>query len=356
MSNMQAKWDKIYASRTVEESGYAGILDEVQHLLPATGRALDLACGTGAASIFLARRGLQVQAWDISEIAMRKLHEFAARDGLAIDARAVDITSTPIPENSFDVVFVSRFLERGICQALSRSLRPGGLLVYQTFNIDTVPGGHQMNPGFCLARGELLSLFRDLRPVLYREEAQIGDWSRGLRNEAWLVAERARPMPGFLRDWLDSVSHQAGGLSAAIMKHRDRLLALPDPIEPLLEQDAQGMSAALGPVAHSAQCLVYAEESGGRWRVIVVPKKGRTVLPSDLIEAEALHIGKVVDAVCETLRAVQPAVACRCWTPHPDDCTSRRVRVQIEPDSAALLTLRPTWPAIAQFLQQAIGS
>src|SRR5882724_1266274 len=46
------------------------VLVENVHLLPTHGRALDVACGLGAGSIFLARHGLKVVAWDISPVAI----------------------------------------------------------------------------------------------------------------------------------------------------------------------------------------------------------------------------------------------------------------------------------------------
>lgn len=357
MPSVREKWDSIYAARTVEEGGHAGVLDQAQHLLPSAGQALDLACGTGAASIFLARRGLAVQAWDISEIAVRKLRDFAAKSGLAIEARTVDITAAAIPEDAFDVVFVSRFLERGICQALARALRPGGLLVYQTFSIESLPGPNRMNPGYSLVRGELLDLFHDLRPLLYREDALVGDLNRGVRNEAMLVAERARPTAYFVRDWIRCVTNgsERDGLSAAIAQHRARLAALPDPLQLLLASGATAIEAAFGSVAENPDCLVFVDKSLPHWRVTVVPK-APAVIPTDLAESEAAGLGRVVDAVCESLRAATGAQQCRCWIAHPMDCSTRRMRVLIEPDTDPAHDLRQTWPVVVANIQRAIAA
>jgi SAM-dependent methyltransferase len=191
MHALQRKWDGIYESRDVEHDSHPAILDEAEHLLPARGRAFDLACGAGGGSVFLARRGLEVRAWDLSGVAVRKLQDFAAREGLSISAHAVDVTATPLPESAFDVVLVSRFLERGLCADLARSLRPGGVLLYQTFGIEAAAGEKRMNPAYCLQRGELLRLFAGLQPLMYREEGLAGDCTRGLRGEVRLVAQRA---------------------------------------------------------------------------------------------------------------------------------------------------------------------
>lgn len=353
--NIQEKWDKIYAPMSVEEGRYPAILDEARHLLPTSGRALDLACGAGAASIFLARHGFTVSAWDVSAVAVRKIDDFAKRTGLKIDAETVDVRAAVIPENAFDVVVVSRFLERDICQALARSLRPGGILLYQTFSVEFVPGGHRMNPAFCLVRGELLELFKGLRPLLYREDALIGDVSRGVRNEAHLVAEQPKPTPNFLSDWIQRVTDERGSLSAVIAHYRGHLASLPDPLGPLLERGPDAISQALGTVAEKSDYLVFAEQSSSSARVLVVPK-ALAVMPTDLAEAEVARLNRVVTAVCDALCSVTSASHCRCRIPHPSDCATKRMRVEIEPDSMTVDELRQAWPIVVESIQRAIES
>jgi tellurite methyltransferase len=46
------------------------------------------------------------------------------------------------------------------------------------------------NPAFRLEANELLNLFTPLRVLFYREEDQVGERSRGLRNEAMLVGQK----------------------------------------------------------------------------------------------------------------------------------------------------------------------
>lgn len=353
--NIQEKWDKIYAPMSVEEGRYPAILDEARHLLPTSGRALDLACGAGAASIFLARHGFTVSAWDVSAVAVRKIDDFAKRTGLKIDAETVDVTAAVIPENAFDVVVVSRFLERDICQALARSLRPGGILLYQTFSVEFVPGGHRMNPAFCLVRGELLELFKGLRPLLYREDAQVGDVSRGVRNEAHLVAEQPKPTPNFLSDWIQRVTGEHGGLSSIIAQYRGQLAALPDPMGPLLESGPNAIAQALGAVAESSDYLIFAEQRSSSARLVVVPK-ALAIMPTDLAESEVARLGHVVDTVCGALRAGSSAGKCRCWIPHPMDCVAKRMRVEIEPEGMSVHELQQAWPIVVENIQRAIAS
>ncbi|VAW97341.1 Methyltransferase type 12 [hydrothermal vent metagenome] len=183
---LATKWDDRY--RTTGQPGAARVLAENSHLLPASGEALDLACGLGGNALLLAQAGLRTQAWDISPLALERLNAAAA--GLPLRTKVCDVLAAPPAPLSFDIIVVSRFLARDLCPALMIALRPGGLLFYQTFTRDKgVPGGPS-NPDFLLAKNELLQLFTGLHLRVYREEGCIGDTQQGLRNEALLVAQK----------------------------------------------------------------------------------------------------------------------------------------------------------------------
>jgi len=184
--SLAAKWDARYREAGTAEA--TRVLAENRHLLPAAGEALDLACGLGGNALLLARHGLRTTAWDLSPVAIDHLRREAA--GLPLRAEVRDVVAVPPAPGSFDVIVVSRFLERDLCPALMAALRPGGLLFYQTFTRDKAGPGGPTNLDFLLAENELLRLFADLRLRVYREEGSIGDIGQGLRNEALLVAQK----------------------------------------------------------------------------------------------------------------------------------------------------------------------
>lgn len=182
------KWDSHYRSRAEPGSATQVLLD-FQHLLPEEGIALDLACGLGANSLFLADRGLEVHAWDSSAVAIEKLGQFAGHTAALIHTDTRDVSAHPPEENGFDVIVVSRFLDRSICPAIVRALKPRGLLYYQTFTLNKVDRSGPDNPSYLLAENELLRLFSALSVRAYREDARSGNVD--LKNQAYLVAERS---------------------------------------------------------------------------------------------------------------------------------------------------------------------
>ncbi len=158
--------------------------------LYAPGRALDLACGRGRNSVYLARESFQVAAWDRDAEALEELRSTAESLGLAtVMTRLVDLEQAPdIPSASFDLIVVFYYLQRDLAPQIARALKPGGVLVYETFLIDNhTRFNHPRRREFCLNHNELLSLFGDLRVLAYREGAQVPD--RGPFTAA-LVAQR----------------------------------------------------------------------------------------------------------------------------------------------------------------------
>ena len=184
------KWDQIYRNRPETCPLAAQVLAENLHLLPKTGTALDAACGPGANAIVLARQGLETHAWDISEEALLHLGKSIANENLNLITAQRDIVSQPPAAETFDVIVVSRFLDRSIIRHLINALRRDGLIYYQTYIKDQRDAIGPNNPAYRLDVNELLRLFSALRLIFYREEGMIGDLSTGFRNEAMLIARK----------------------------------------------------------------------------------------------------------------------------------------------------------------------
>lgn len=141
------------------------------HLLPRAGDALDVACGRGRNALWLAARGLKTLAVDLDADAVRAVNEQAERRDLPLRAERVDIEDGRIPFEpaAYDVIVVVHYLHRPLFPALLDALRPGGLLVYETFTRAQAARGKPTNPAFLLEPGELLDLVRPLDVLAHRE-------------------------------------------------------------------------------------------------------------------------------------------------------------------------------------------
>lgn len=97
-------------------------------------RVLDIACGKGTSSIFLAQKyGCRVEGLDISEELIKEARDFAKQKGISdtVNFRVGDALDLPYPENEFDVVVSQAVLilvsdKRKAVQEAKRVLKPNG--------------------------------------------------------------------------------------------------------------------------------------------------------------------------------------------------------------------------------------
>ncbi len=124
---------------------------------------LDVACGRGRHALATAGLGLSCLAVDRDRDALRTLAAAAPARVCAVRADLEEGPGVPWREVAFGAVLVFRYLWRPRAAALARALRPGGLLVYETFTEAqrALPHGPR-NPDFLLRPGELPSLFPGL--------------------------------------------------------------------------------------------------------------------------------------------------------------------------------------------------
>src|SRR5690242_12817370 len=127
------------------------------HLLPRGGLTLDLACGRGRHAYWLASHGWPVIALDRDREAIDYLQGEASARHLAILAAVRDLESGPLSLGTglFDAIVVVHYLHRPLFPALLEALRPGGVLVYETFTRTQASRGKPRNPDFLLMDGEL---------------------------------------------------------------------------------------------------------------------------------------------------------------------------------------------------------
>lgn len=171
--NDQQKWDARY-QKDLGGTEPSPVLMKYWGLA-SVGNALDIACGNGRNSIFLAQKGFFVDAVDISTVATKQL----AGKNPNINVICTDLDTWNISPNRYDLVVNIRFLDRRLFPMILDGLKPGGVLIFESF-LDGV------KDAYCLKQNELLRSFLSFR-VVYYEEKKI-DPSEKFDQIASLVA------------------------------------------------------------------------------------------------------------------------------------------------------------------------
>lgn len=187
-------WDERYRGEEgAPERGPASFLMAHRGLLPPRGAALDVAMGTGRNALYLASLGFDVTGIDVSAVAVQRCREEAERRRLAIEAVRADLESYELPRAAYDVVTDFYYLQRDLAPRLVAALRPGGVLVFESFTTEQRRfGWGPQNDEFLLRPGELRFLFRSLEVLVYREEVVERESERGAKAVAGLVARKPK--------------------------------------------------------------------------------------------------------------------------------------------------------------------
>lgn len=174
------RWDTHYA-----EGGLASVGDPIvptvfaafEDLFPTKGRALEIACGCGRATLWLASRGMHVDAIDVSPTAIQLARELLSRSGYGERVRfKVFDVDNGLPEGPLvELLLCHNFRDARLDQPMMDRLAPGGLLAIATLSeVDAGPGP------FRARRGELRQAFGRLELLVEGERD----------GRAWLVGRR----------------------------------------------------------------------------------------------------------------------------------------------------------------------
>jgi SAM-dependent methyltransferase len=142
------------------------------------GPVLDLACGRGRHCIAVAELGAHAIGVDRNPAYLAELRTAACERELRIDAiraNLEDPPEIPLALGCCGAILVFRFLFRPLAPRIEEALRPGGLLLYETFTSHQRElGTGPRNPAFLLAEGELPDLFPGLDVLAYWEGVTEG--------------------------------------------------------------------------------------------------------------------------------------------------------------------------------------
>ena len=136
--------------------------------------ALDVACGEGRNSVYLAQHGFRVVGLDISDVGLAKGQDRAQAKGVDVDFRRVDLDDYLIG-GTFDLVLNFNFLLRKLIPSEVAVLKPGGLLFFDTIMASEQPL-QPHNPDYLLQPGELHKIFEAFDgDILFSEEVCGGE-------------------------------------------------------------------------------------------------------------------------------------------------------------------------------------
>lgn len=131
--------------------------------IAAGGKVLDLACGSGRHTVWLAKQGFQVDAIDRHSEALASIPSMENIQCILADIE--DGTWPETPER-YDGIVVTRYLYRPILTTLASMLKPGGVLIYETFMVGSERYGKPSNLDFLLHENELYDVYSPLLEIV----------------------------------------------------------------------------------------------------------------------------------------------------------------------------------------------
>jgi 2-polyprenyl-3-methyl-5-hydroxy-6-metoxy-1,4-benzoquinol methylase len=177
------RWNEKYQNNPMPDEPIKLVSD---YASLATGRqALDLACGMGRNSKYLASLGFDVDALDISSVAIEQLQNIPN-----INAVEVDFDTYTLPKEKYDLIVCTYFLERRLFPQMIDALKPNGIILLETFLHHPDNERITSNPAFLLNKGELEATFDDRCELLHILEFCDEDYLGYKRMKTSMVARK----------------------------------------------------------------------------------------------------------------------------------------------------------------------
>lgn len=172
----RARWDAAHAERGAAPTpALPAVFGDYEELFPRTGSALEIACGAGAAAVWLAQRGLDVHGVDVSDVAIEQARTLAERVGVTAYFKTVDLDDGLPAGQPVNLLLCNKFRDSRLDGQIVERLAPGGLLAICVLSeVGATPGRFRAAPG------ELRTAFAALDEIAAGE----GD------GQAWLLAAR----------------------------------------------------------------------------------------------------------------------------------------------------------------------
>ncbi len=142
------------------------------------GYALDVACGQGRNTHFLAEHGFEVDAVDLSDYALSQI-----RKDSKVHIIEADLDEYNLEKNKYELIININYLNRRFSHQIKEALKVGGVVIFETFIIAHGDFDNPQNPEYLLRSNELLHAFIGMEVIYYEERIDIN-----LRGEKTKVA------------------------------------------------------------------------------------------------------------------------------------------------------------------------
>jgi len=157
------RWNDKYKNNPVPTK-IVGVVENYAKL--ATGKkALDLACGMGRNTKFLASIGFEIDALDISPVAIENLQGIEN-----INAQEVDFDTYELKENVYDLIVCTYFLKRELFPQIEKALKEDGIFIFETFMHHADNTKTPSTKSFLLNEGELETTFDERYEIMHLRE------------------------------------------------------------------------------------------------------------------------------------------------------------------------------------------
>ena len=164
----QIKWDKKYQETPkLLEKRDVGIKLKEALKYSKVGLALDVACGAGKNSIYLAQNSFTVESLDISKVALDALK---SNNYSNISTFLTDLDGFVPEQNKYDLIVMTNYLDREMIPKLASALPVDGILFIETYMHDKSNEKKSSNPSYLLKKEELKTFFnKDYNVLDYSE-------------------------------------------------------------------------------------------------------------------------------------------------------------------------------------------
>jgi len=166
------RWNQRYAEGSYQKNNPVTFVEDWLPGLP-VGRALDVACGAGRNSLFLAQAGYQVDAIDISREGLNLARQKAENQRLSINWIEQDLDQFFQFDTDYDLIIVMWYVNPGLISRLCNCLAPGGYLLCEEHLVTDLEVIGPTSLNYRVAPGDLREAVSGVDILLYEESIEM---------------------------------------------------------------------------------------------------------------------------------------------------------------------------------------